>query len=88
MFMIFVLPCLCFLYYRPSHCQDQGMRARAGSIGSMTQKSRGYRHSENELKVSKSKFFGTVIDMAGPKDDIVRALKSTSKGLNPSSQPA
>lgn len=39
-------------WLRPAGGQEQGMRARAGSIGSMTARNRNYRASECELRVS------------------------------------
>ncbi|XP_071550765.1 TBC1 domain family member 1 [Panulirus ornatus] len=49
------------LFRRPIPGQDHGMRARAGSIGSMTQKSRGYRHGESELKMLSHDFNRTML---------------------------
>ncbi|XP_042241849.1 uncharacterized protein LOC121879310 [Homarus americanus] len=49
------------LFRRPSNNQDQGMRARAGSIGSMTPRSRGYRQSECELRMLSHDFNRTML---------------------------
>uniref|UniRef100_A0A0P4WCG4 Rab-GAP TBC domain-containing protein n=1 Tax=Scylla olivacea TaxID=85551 RepID=A0A0P4WCG4_SCYOL len=49
------------IFRRPTCVQEQGMRARAGSIGSMTSRSRLHRTSECELKMLSHDFNRTML---------------------------
>nr|XP_053629141.1 TBC1 domain family member 4-like [Cherax quadricarinatus] len=49
------------LFRRPSHNQDQGMRARAGSIGSMTQRRSGLNKADYDLKMLSQDFNRTML---------------------------
>nr|XP_045614273.1 TBC1 domain family member 1-like [Procambarus clarkii] len=49
------------IFHKSSHNQDQGMRTRTGSIGSMTQRNRGLRPFDNDLKMLSQDFNRTML---------------------------